>query len=91
MRPGIQSDGHRLHYGAQLVSFEPCHMKRAPLGHMQTVVLLTSIPQYIFVEKKVRGMFEMNCLLSSSSMSTWGTIKTNTYLYRAILYLHNGI
>ena len=39
----------------------------------------------------VRGMFEMNCLLSSSSISTWGTIKTNTYLYRAIQYLHNGV
>ena len=37
------------------------------------------------------GMFEMNCLLSSSSISTWGTIKTNTYLYRAIQYLHNGV
>ena len=40
---------------------------------------------------KIRGMFEMNCLLSSSSISTWGTIKTNTYLYRAIQYLHNGV
>ena len=39
----------------------------------------------------IRGMFEMNCLLSSSSISTWGTIKTNTYLYRAIQYLHNGV
>ena len=39
----------------------------------------------------VRGMFEMNCLLSSSSISAWGTIKTNTYLYRAIQYLHNGV
>ena len=40
---------------------------------------------------RIRGMFEMNCLLSSSSISTWGTIKTNTYLYRAIQYLHNGV
>ena len=40
---------------------------------------------------KIRGMFEMNCLLSSSSISTWGTIKTNTYLYRVIQYLHNGV
>ena len=39
----------------------------------------------------IQGMFEMNCLLSSSSISTWGTIKTNTYLYRAIQYLHNGV
>ena len=39
----------------------------------------------------LRGMFEMNCLLSSSSISTWGTIKTNTYLYRVIQYLHNGV
>ena len=39
----------------------------------------------------VRGMFEMNCSLSSSSIFTWGTIKTNTYLYRAIQYLHNGV
>ena len=39
----------------------------------------------------LRGMFEMYCLLSSSSISTWGTIKTNTYLYRAIQYLHNGV
>ena len=43
------------------------------------------------IKDKIRGMFEMNCLLSSSSISTWGTIKTNTYLYRAIQYLHNGI
>ena len=41
--------------------------------------------------ENIRGMFEMNCLLSSSSIFTWGTIKTNTYLYRAIQYLHNGI
>ena len=40
---------------------------------------------------ELRGMFEMNCLLSSSSISTWGTIKTNTYLYRVIQYLHNGV
>ena len=40
---------------------------------------------------EIRGMFEMNCLLSSNSISTWGTIKTNTYLYRTIQYLHNGI
>ena len=39
----------------------------------------------------IRGMFEMNCLLSSSSISTRGTIKTNTYLYRVIQYLHNGV
>ena len=31
------------------------------------------------------------CLLSSSSISMWGMIKTNTYLYRAIQYLHNGV
>ena len=29
-------------------------------------------------KKYLRGMFEMNSLLSSSSISTWGTIKTNT-------------
>ena len=39
----------------------------------------------------LRGMFEMNCFLSSSSISTWGTIKINTYLYRVIQYLHNGV
>ena len=39
----------------------------------------------------IRGMFEMNCLLSSSSIFTWDMIKTNTYLYRAIQYLHNGV
>ena len=43
---------------------------------------------YLF---KIRGMFEMNCLLSSSSISAWGTVKTNTYLYRVIQYLHNGV
>ena len=42
-------------------------------------------------DSDIRGMFEMNCLLSSSSISTWGTIKINTYLYRAIQYLHNGV
>ena len=44
-----------------------------------------------FVIVAYEGMFEMNCLLSSSSISTWGTIKTNTYLYRAIQYLQNGV
>ena len=39
----------------------------------------------------LRGMFGMNCLLSSSSISTWGTIKTKTYVYRVIQYLHNGV
>ena len=43
----------------------------------------------VTVAQNLRGMFEMNCLLSSSSISTWGTIKTNTYLYRAIQYLHS--
>ena len=33
----------------------------------------------------------LNCLLSSSSISTWGTIKTNACLYMAIQYLHNGV
>ena len=46
---------------------------------------------YLLLYRNIRGMFEMNCLLSSSSISTWGTIKTNTYLYRAIQYLHNGV
>ena len=44
-----------------------------------------------YVSQLVRGMFEMNCLLSSSSISTWGMVKTNTYLYRVIQYLHNGV
>ena len=43
------------------------------------------------LETDIGGMFEMNCLLSSSSISTWGTIKTNAYLYRVIQYLHNGV
>ena len=45
----------------------------------------------VFANFFLRGMFEMNCLLSSSSISTWGMIKTNTCLYRAIQYLHNGV
>ena len=55
------------------------------------------LPLYLHINKKsdydmiIQGMFEMNCLLSSSSISTWGTIKTNTYLYRVIQYLHNGV
>ena len=52
-------------------------------------------PQSMFLSRNkknnVRGMFEMNCLLSSSAISTWGTIKTNTYLYRVIQHLHNGV
>ena len=52
---------------------------------------LTEFMQKIIKHCYIRGMFEMNCLLSSSSISTWGTIKTNTYLYRAIQYQHNGI
>ena len=43
------------------------------------------------VPDDIRGMFEMNCLLSSSSISMWGMIKTNAYLYRVIQYLHNGV
>ena len=62
-------------------------------GHQ---LILTEFSNYIIIFflymcAYLRGMFEMNCLLSSSSISTWGTIKTNTYLYRAIQYLHNGI
>ena len=45
----------------------------------------------LVIHKRIRGMFEMNCLLPSSSISTWGMIKTNTDLYRAIQYLHNGV
>ena len=29
---------------------------------------------------KLQGMFEINCLLVSISISTWGTIKNNIYL-----------
>ena len=39
----------------------------------------------------IRGMFEMNCLLSNISISTWGRIKTNIYLSRFIQGLHNGV
>ena len=39
----------------------------------------------------IRGMFEMNCLLSYISISTWGTIKTNIYLSRFIQGLHNSV
>ena len=39
----------------------------------------------------LRGMFEMNCLLSYISISTWGTIKTDIYLSRFIQGLHNGV
>ena len=52
---------------------------------------LSFLEKSIVSQQEIRGMFEMNCLLSSSSISTWGTIKTNTYLYRAIPYLHNGV
>ena len=44
-----------------------------------------------FQELKIRGMFEINCLLSYISISTWGTIKTNIYLSRRIQGLHNGV
>ena len=40
---------------------------------------------------KIRGMFEMNCLLSYISICMWGRIKTNTYLSRFIQGLHNGV
>ena len=39
----------------------------------------------------IRGMFEMIFLLSYISISMWGTIKTNIYLYRFIKGLHNGV
>jgi molybdopterin/thiamine biosynthesis adenylyltransferase len=39
----------------------------------------------------IRRLSEKKCLLSSISWSTWDTIKTNTYLYRVIQYLHNGV
>ena len=32
----------------------------------------------------IRGVFDMNCLLSSSSISMWGPKKNNTYLKRVI-------
>ena len=60
----------------------------------QTTVVVTGalrVKVYEVLVHAIRGMFEMNCLLSSSSISKWGTIKTNTYLYRAIQYLHNGV
>ena len=40
---------------------------------------------------KVRGMFEMNCLLPYISISTWGTIKNNIYPSRFIQGLHKGV
>jgi hypothetical protein len=40
---------------------------------------------------QVRGMFEKNCLLTPISWSTWDTIKNNTYMYKVIQYLHNGV
>ena len=56
---------------------------------------------FVFLRKKrhlyiqcffyIRGMFEMNCLLSYISISTWGTIKTNIFLSRFIQGLHNGV
>ena len=70
-----------LAYMEQVVESFPSEFKIWPLG----------LP---YVELRcpfIRGMFEMNCLLSSSSISTWGTIKTNTYLYRVIQYLHNCV
>ena len=64
----------------------PKHIGEAVLTSTHNLCFWGEIKQ-----NKVRGMFEMNCLLSSSSISTWGTIKTNTYLYKAIQYLHNGV
>ena len=73
------------------------------LAEMFLLLPSTKIVQAVMIRQKtrplgggayfayIRGMFEMNCLLSSSSISTWGTLKTNTYLYRIIQYLHNGV
>ena len=40
---------------------------------------------------RLQEMFEMNCLLSYISISTWDTIKTNIYISRFIQGLHNGV
>ena len=67
-----------------------CFSKSLGIRDKESRLYIT--PVYILSNyHKIRGMFEMNCLLSSSSISTWDTIKTNTYLYRAIQYLHNGV
>ena len=42
-------------------------------------------------EYTVRGVFDMYCLLSSSWIFTWGTIKPNTYPYMVIQYLPKGV
>ena len=55
--------------------------------YAQLQILITEV----IIMDNIRGMFEMNYLLSSSSISTWGTIKSNICLIRAIQYLHNGV
>ena len=51
------------------------------------------IPNEIWLrtKRKVRGMFEMNCLFSYISISTWGTIKKHIYISRFIQGLHDGV
>ena len=47
--------------------------------------------KYKFPDENIRGVFDMYCLVSSSWIFTWGTIKPNTYPYRVIQYLPNGV
>ena len=85
---------------SELLTVEGADIGNLEVGHrgvMSTSVIdsvvtsMTSLTLLGDGRRHCRIIVRMNCLLSSSSISTWGTIKTNTYLYRAIQYLHNGV
>ena len=64
-----------------------CYKYVIDVGQVWNIVVVT----FYSANGLVRGMFEMNCLLSYISRSTWGMIKTNIYLSRLIQGLHNGV
>ena len=91
-------DIHCSHNGIRVIFLQHAIFVRSGITHHLNFFII-SHPLSLYMGRwltnrllvHIRGMFEMNCLLSSSWISTWGTIKTNTYLYRAIQYLHNGV
>ena len=79
-----------------LVNFEALKFNtcgNADSGVSQFFQIVTLHCPYHFYANisRIQGAFNMNCLLSSSCISMWGPIKTNTYLKRVIQYLQNGV
>ena len=88
-----------IFYGKTSVIMEGCQcvllqyfvfvfMIYAPVNNLSLILSTFFLSSWV---ESIRGMFEMNCLLSYISISTWGTIKNNIYLSRFIQGLHNGV